>query len=384
MTTFRLILKEVLHRKFNVLLSLLAVVTAVAVFVGFFTTGEASKRETVRLMRDIGFNLRIVPRETDMERFWVEGVSEHLMPEAYVNRFASAEGISYNHLLASLQKKVSWRGRDIILTGLASKEVHPKGKKKTRMPTSFRIKPGTVYVGYEIAKALELKKGDAVELLGEPMTVAACLSEAGSVDDIRITVHLSDAQRLLGAEGKINEIKALECLCDERHLDVRAALREQIERILPGAKVIQMSSIASARQRQRWMAEDYFAFIMPVLVVVCAAWIGALAMINVRDRQQEIGVLRALGHGSGRIALLFLGKAVLVGLVGAALGYLVGTALALRFGPGIFVVTAAKVQAMPRLLVWSLIAAPVFAALSSFIPAVVAVTQDPARTLSEE
>ena len=27
-------------------------------------------------------------------------------------------------------------------------------------------------------------------------------------------------------------------------------------------------------------------------------WIGILAMMNVRDRKYEIGVLRALGHGS--------------------------------------------------------------------------------------
>jgi len=58
MTTFRLILKEILQRKLNFFLSLLAIVIAASLFVSFFTTGEASKNETIRLMRDIGFNLR--------------------------------------------------------------------------------------------------------------------------------------------------------------------------------------------------------------------------------------------------------------------------------------------------------------------------------------
>jgi putative ABC transport system permease protein len=95
--------------------------------------------------------------------------------------------------------------------------------------------------------------------------------------------------------------------------------------------------------------------------------------------------MRALGHGSGRIALLFLGKAALIGLLGAALGFLLGTALAQYFGPGIFKLTA-KIMIKPELalLIISLIFAPVFAAVSSFIPAMIAVAYDPAVTLREE
>ncbi|MCL5019637.1 MAG: hypothetical protein M1426_04060 [Patescibacteria group bacterium] len=68
MSTFHLILREILHRKLNFLMSVLAIVTAVTFFVTFFPTGDASKRETTRLMRDIGFNLRIIPKETNMEQ----------------------------------------------------------------------------------------------------------------------------------------------------------------------------------------------------------------------------------------------------------------------------------------------------------------------------
>ena len=89
MRIFYLIFKEIIHRKLNFLLSVLATITAVALFVSFFTTGEASKRETTRLMRDMGFNLRIIPKETDMGMFWTNGFSEHTMPEEYINQFAN-------------------------------------------------------------------------------------------------------------------------------------------------------------------------------------------------------------------------------------------------------------------------------------------------------
>lgn len=381
MTTFHLILKEIAYRKLNFLLSLLAIVTAVALFVSFFTTGEASKRETTRLMRDMGFNLRILPKETDMDKFWASGFSEHTMPEECVYRLASHEGISYAHMTATLQKKVSWRGSEAILTGI-SPELSAPGKPKS--PMIFTVKKDTVYIGFELAHDLGIGNGDVVDILGKSFTVAQCLPESGSVNDIRIYAYLQDVQSLLGLEGKINEIMALECLCRVESKDSLTILREQLLEILPEARVIQMRDKAEAREKQRLMVEEYFALILPFVVVVCAVWIGALAMLNTRERQYEIGIMRALGHGSGKIALLFLGKAITIGAIGAVLGFAVGTGLALAFGPGVFEVTANAVKPLYGLLGWSLIAAPAFAALSSFIPAMLAVTQDPAYTLREE
>ena len=77
--------------------------------------------------------------------------------------------------------------------------------------------------------------------------------------------------------------------------------------------------------------------------------------------------------------------AVLVGLLGAIVGFLTGTALALHFGPDIFELTGTKmIKPELLLLILSLVFAPVFAAVSSFIPAMIAVAYDPAVTLREE
>jgi putative ABC transport system permease protein len=107
--------------------------------------------------------------------------------------------------------------------------------------------------------------------------------------------------------------------------------------------------------------------------------------MNVRDRRPEIGLLRALGYNTARVMLLFLGKALLVGLLGAVAGFVVGTELGLQFGPGVFELTA-KAMLRPdfSLLTRAAILAPLFAMVASFVPAVVAVTYDPATMLREE
>jgi len=376
-----LIIKEMIHRKLSFLLSLLAIITAVALFISFFTAGQASKRETVKLMLNMGFNLRIIPRQTDMDKFWLTGFSDYTMPENYIQILADTKNISYNHITAMLHQKVSWRDRDMILTGLSSEVI----RSDKQNPMAFVIKPGSVYVGFEIAKDTGIKKGDAIDIFGKTFNVEKTLAESGSDDDIRIYGNLGEIQSILNMSGKVNEIKALECLClIKPGEDPVTALRSQVEKLIPEAKVILIESLADTRQKQRAMADRYFSFILPVVLVVCAAWIFALAMINVRDRKQEIGIMRAIGYGSIRIASLFLGKAILVGLIGAALGYAVGTGLAKWFGPGIFKVTAKAIKPSYVLLLWSIIAAPAFAAISSFIPTMVAITQDPADTLKEE
>ena len=84
---YKLIYKEIVHRKLNFLLILFSLTCAVTFFVSFFTANEAAKRETIRLTRDMGFNVRIIPKETDINKFWIKGYSELFMPEEYLKLF---------------------------------------------------------------------------------------------------------------------------------------------------------------------------------------------------------------------------------------------------------------------------------------------------------
>jgi len=382
MSVLTLITKEISHRKVNFFLGALAVVTAIALFVGFFTAGKAANRETARLMLSMGYNLTITPKHTDINQFLLTGIPDKTMPEQYLDKLASQTAISYNHLLATLQKKISWRGLEVILTGLAP-EVCPPNREKP--PMSFMIERGDVYLGYRVARYLGLRQGEEVEIGGKTLTIVKCLTESGSTDDIRIQCHLRDAQEILNLPGQLSEIRAVDCLCFADTDDPLAVLLAQISSILPEAQVLHAKSIASVRAKQRQLIRNVFAVMIPFVIVICGAWIGILAVLNVRDRQQEIGVLRALGYESGKITALFLGKAVVVGMVGAIVGFLLGTVLALEFGPGVFKITAEKmIRFEPALLAVSLIFAPIFAAVSSFIPTMVAVTYDPAVTLMEQ
>jgi len=377
----RLIAAELLHRKANAMLALVALATAVTLFVGFTTLGAAMDRETTRLMRDLGFNLRIIPKAADETEFWRTGYAAETMPEDYIQRFGETKGLSYRHLVATLQQWVPHGGAQALLTGIAPEVSPPDAQKK---PMIFEVAPGRVYLGHQIAQRSGLAVGDSLELLGESFLIDEVLSESGSDRDVRVYANIADAQRLLGLEGRINEIKALECLCRDPNIESIDKLRMELAKLMPDAHVIQLSDKAKARERQRLTGERYFALVMQFVLMVCAVWVGVLAWLNVRERRYEIGVFRALGYGGGFIAGLFLGKAVLLGLLAAGIGFACGTALALGVGPGIFEGTAGSIAPDYAALRMAGLVTPAFAALCSMIPAALAVAEDPAVVLRND
>ncbi|HAV63864.1 MAG TPA: hypothetical protein DCY13_16055 [Verrucomicrobiales bacterium] len=380
MNVLGLILRELRHHWVNSLLVTVGLVIAVALLVAVRMTTAAAERETRRVMRDLGFNLRIIPKSTDMDHFWSHGISDQTMPEEAVQRLAAQHGVflSFNHLTPALEGRIEIAGRPALLTGIGDTIVDSKEGKQ---PMGFRIKPGQVFLGRAIADRLEAKRGGTIQLGGREFTVERILGESGTDEDVRIYGALPDVQTVLGQPGRINEIKAIDCLCLTADQDPLGQLRAVIEEVLPEARVLQLTAMADARARQRQMAERYARFAVPLVLLVGAGWLVLLTWLNVRERRPEIGLWRALGHGSGRIAGLLLGKAVLLGVLGALAGYALGTWIALAAGPDIFQVTAKGLRAEPALLAWAVLLTPAFAAVASLLPSMMAVAQEPAQTL---
>jgi putative ABC transport system permease protein len=302
------------------------------------------------------------------------------MPEETVRHFAKYDRVflSFNHLVAMLQRRYRLDGQDVLLTGMAAAITAPAQRQR---PMGYDLAPGQVTVGFQVAQRLGLKKGDTLEIGGRRLKVERALVESGTDDDVRVFVALADAQGVLGLEGRINEIKAIDCLCLTADQNPLKLLRAELDKALPEAKVLQLRTIADARAKQRQTAERYFGFLSSCLLVACAAWVAVLAILNARERRAEIGLMRAVGHGSGRIAALFLGKAAIIGAAAAAAGWGLGTALALKFGPQIFQVTAKSITADLKWLWMLLVATPLFAVLATLVPAMLAVTVDPAEAL---
>lgn len=378
--------------------------------------------ETRRLMITMGFNLLIVHKDTNMSDFWAADFAAADMPQHYVERLASAEQLSLvTHLVATLQQKIDWQNRKVLLVGYLPET--PQAHMKAKQPMGYQVEPGTVLLGYELGA--DRQEGDMVEVLGRPFQVARILPEQGSKEDITIAMNLADAQAVLDRPGRINQILALGCQCAGERLP---KIRAQLGEVLPDTKITEFRSIAVARAEQRdlvaalrqqqleatrahrqkvldneaarraeilatlaqrrsetqAMLNGLAATVVPLVVAACAVWIGLLALANVRQRRAEIGLLRALGKSGPRIAGLLLGKAALFGLLGGAVGLLLGLVGAGQLGRWTGLeVNVGYLTPEPHWMLAALVGGPVLAALATWLPVLLAVREDPAVVLRE-
>lgn len=370
--------------------------------------------ETRKLMRALGFNLMLVHRDTDVVPFLANRLPTIDMPQDYVQRLAKDKRLSLvTHLVGVLRAKIAWEGRDVQLAGYLP-EI-PQSHMRHESPMGYDVQPGTALLGYQLGKQREV--GQTIQVLGKPLRIAQILPEQGTDEDATIAVHLSDAQALLAKPAKINMILALECKCTENALP---QIRKQLEGVLPETQVLRDTSKAVARAKQRELVAEKHQQIVarqkevleerkqalaetaarrknvqqlmamlveaitPLVVLTMAVWVGLLALANVRERRTEIGLLRAIGKSSGFIAVLFLGKAIALGLLGAAVGFALGSGLAYGLAARAMHLSAADVGLRYDLLLGALLGAPLVSAIASYLPTLSAIVQDPAVVLTEQ
>ncbi len=424
MSVLKLLWAEIRYRKLNFTMSVTAVTIAVALFVagpvlvdGYSQETHARisrlqegidkelaklEDETRILMRDMGFNLLIVHKDTNMADFWAEDFAVHDFPEEYVYRLAKDQRLTLvTHLVATQQQRIKWENRSVLLVGYLP-EV-PQAHLPHKKPMGYNIERGTVFLGFELGQ--NRAEGEEVEVLGRSFKIARILPEQGSKEDISICMNLRDAQELLNKPGKINQILALSCRCPGMGPKQLAMIRSQLEQVLPETRVSEFRSIALARAEQRDLVErqgqtmiqaiqqsrsevqtileTLSAIITPMAVLGSAIWVGLLAWANVRERRSEIALWHALGKSPGKVATLFLGKAFLVGLLGGVLGLAVGAIIGWAFGIGLLGIAPERFDIPTELSLAALFGAPILAALASYLPTLSALSQDPAVILQD-
>lgn len=376
-----------------------------------------------KITKGLGFNIYILPENQDPHELYLSGRVSGTMPEEYATRLAESKVVTVNHLLPMVLDKLRWEelDRDVFLVGTRG-EV-PILHRSQLKPIQEQVPPGTMIVGYGIHAAHGFEKGQKVRFNGREFEITELYAERGSADDSTVWINLRDAQEMLGRENLINMIQALECNCAT--VDRIGEIRAELSRILPGTQIVEIGDKALARaearnkaqqaaieslERERRAGDEAIALeeragaealaleranreelrrqrellaavLVPLVLLGTAAWIGFLALANVRQRAAEIGILRAIGFRSPQILGIFLGKAVLVGLIGAAVGYAAGFAVALAWGepPG----GAGAVFTLQWLLL-AVLVAPLLSVIASWIPALLAARQDPAVVLQGE
>lgn len=419
--------KEIFFRKSNSLISvtlLLAASALVTIAVIMFSSWSRKSEELLlkkqakveqtmkemaeeyrKITLDLGFNILILPKDQNIADYYADDFASTVMPEEYAETLSNSPIVTVNHLLPVLIQKIQWPEyqRSVLLTGVRG-EVPLLHRGVSRKALLEPVSPGHIVLGHELWRSLGLSNGDTVRFMDHPMTVSKCHEQRGNVDDITVWINLNEAQRMLGKEGKISAMFALECRCKgtENMINL-ASIRKDVESVLPNTQIIEFMSEALTRAEARWKVvslekeeiraeKEHFDKIMkerkilinliiPVFCIGCLAMILMLFIKNVHERRSEIACFKATGIPDSRIAQLFIGRAFVIGFAGVTSGLVLGIAVSFA---GSELVTGSPIRIDPVYIAGMTLVCPAVSVLCALISVHIANKQEPSSYLLEE
>jgi putative ABC transport system permease protein len=400
-----LVWRELFERKNQLLTGFLAVLLGVTVIVAIKNITFFSEKAVARQLDTLGANILILPKSVSLQDYYSADLHSEEFPEEYVTRLVMSDIEGLDNLSPKLSVPVQVQARSFTLTGILPRNEfqakaawagagifsrpigcgvvtdapgagdEPPRETLVRKRVIETLEGDEVLVGADVATSLAIKEGDTVSLLGNSFKVIATLPQTGTIDDSRIFAHLHTVQELAGKGPVVNAIEVVGC-CNE----IFGGLVEKINRLLPEAKVVTVTQVVDTQIRTNRMMSRLSLLFLVIIVLVGVASIANYMFANVYERRREIGTLMALGATSSTVLRMFLLKALLLGLAGGIVGYLIGTFLSITLGPRI---AGVPVLPMPVLALWAVGVSTAIALVASYFPARRAARLDPCASLQE-
>jgi len=173
--------------------------------------------------------------------------------------------------------------------------------------------------------------GEKIQIDGTTFTIAGVLAESDSLmsmmsSGMHVYIPYSTAMRLSGAfTGDISTIyigAADEDYLDETEAVLTNYMTERFDYDADAYSITNMSSIADAMSSVTSVLSILLGGIAAISLLVGGIGIMNIMLVSVTERTREIGIRKAIGAGQGSIMLQFIIEALVVSLIGCALGIL--------------------------------------------------------------
>jgi putative ABC transport system permease protein len=211
---------------------------------------------------------------------------------------------------------------------------------------------GKFLPGLPIGGNLVVSRGENVPPL---FLKAVGILDSGGPEDDAVIVPLSVAQQIAGKPGQYRKLYVSALTKPEDAFakrDVKSftpaeydrwfctpyisSIAFQIQQQLPGTDVRVIRRVAEGEGQILTRVQMLLWLVTGAALLAAALAVGASAAASVIERRTEIGLMKALGAGSGTVGFLLAAEQLLLAFVGGGVGYALGILLARLLGEKIF------------------------------------------------
>lgn len=192
-----------------------------------------------------------------------------------------------------------------------------------------RHRQGAV-VGHDVAAALDLSVGSAVEIEGNRYRVVAVLAESDAISPIQPDDAVVLPEEEFVREGYDRVVVQADSGEDARF--VARTVRERLNARETRVSVFELGSVLDRIREFFALLNGFLVALGAVSLVVAGVSIFNVMLMSARERRGEIGLLRAVGVHRGDVLRTLLVEAALLGVLGGAVGVLLSALAALALG----------------------------------------------------
>jgi putative ABC transport system permease protein len=213
-------------------------------------------------------------------------------------------------------------------------------------------------VGKSFAARTGIKPGDTLHINAADRSIALTVTgilSAGGPEDDAIVAPLQIAQQLANKPGQYRRLYVSALTKPEDDFARRnpstmsaadlerwscspyaSSIAYQIKQVLPGADAHVIRRVAEGEGSILTRVRTLLWLASLAALLAAALAVGASSAASVIERRSEIGLMKAIGAGSGTIGFLLAAEQLLLAFVGGGVGYALGIVLARVLGEKIF------------------------------------------------
>lgn len=339
-----LALKLLIERKRQTIVSFLGVSIGVSAFVVMSSLMLGFQSYFIQQVIDLEPHIKIKPKES-LE----DSIKEKFSVILGLKPKEEEKILGWRDLMAKLEENPEVLGvaphlvsRGIVRYGTKEKPVNLIGIDPEREPKASIIERFLKYknlqaiqnrrdgvvLGTLVAKGLGIKElGQKVLLVapnGETLTLRVVdIFDSGitNLDDTRVYLNINILQAILGKDGQVNEIII-------KLRDPKRA--EKIAKTLSLTVDYEVESWQKAYKNflSIFKIQNTITYMIVFAILLVSAFgIFNIIMMTVLEKKKDIAILMAMGYSRTDILLIFLFQGVVVGIIGAVLGSIIGYGL---------------------------------------------------------